>query len=592
MPEPTILSVSRKALTLSPHRDDSAMIRAIRRWAGEAVAERSRKLARTFLSSTAEADRIQHDRLLSILQRNAESDFGREHGFARIRTPEEYRRHVPIRDYDGHEPYLAKVREGRTEALFGPKTDILMFAMTSGTTAKPKTIPVTRESLEAYRNGWKIWGILAFDAHEGMLEDGMKPILQLASDWRESTTSAGIPCGAITGLTAAMQHPLIRLNYCMPPAASRIKSVEAKYYVALRLSTYRDVGGIIAANPSTLLGLARLGDREKETLIRDLHNGTIDPKWEIPDDVHHAIRFRSRFKRKKIARKLDAIAERTGRLLPRDYWENLQLVANWTGGTMGAYLNKFDEFFGQAPIRDPGLIASEGRMTIPVDDHSPAGILDYQHQYFEFVPEEAEDVENPETVGASELIEGRRYFIILTTSGGLYRYQIRDLVQCVGFEGRAPLLTFLNKGSHISSMTGEKLTEYQVVSALNAVQKELGLSLNSFILLPTWGEPPSYSLLIEEGDLTGSISSRALAERIDKELCQQNLEYENKRETRRLGPARVRKVVSGSWSDFRARRLASTGGTLEQYKQPCLLSGLDVIASFTFADEPMRSGAA
>ena len=111
-----------------------------------------------------------------------------------------------------------------------------MFATTSGTTNRPKTIPVTREALADYREGWTIWGILAFDAHPEMLRYGLRPILQVAGDWRESITPAGIPCGAITGLTAHMQNPLVRTTYCMPAVASRIKDIESKYYVALRFS--------------------------------------------------------------------------------------------------------------------------------------------------------------------------------------------------------------------------------------------------------------------------------------------------------------------------------------------------------------------
>ena len=101
-----------------------------------------------------------------------------------------------------------------------------MFAMTSGTTNRPKTIPVTRESLQDYREGWTIWGIQAFDAHPEMIRKGLRPILQIASDWRESFTPAGIPCGAITGLTASMQSPLVRTTYCMPACGSRIKDIE------------------------------------------------------------------------------------------------------------------------------------------------------------------------------------------------------------------------------------------------------------------------------------------------------------------------------------------------------------------------------
>ena len=53
--------------------------------------------------------------------------------------------------------------------LFGQGTKVLMFAMTSGTTNRPKTIPVTTQSLDDYREGWTIWGILAFDAHREMI---------------------------------------------------------------------------------------------------------------------------------------------------------------------------------------------------------------------------------------------------------------------------------------------------------------------------------------------------------------------------------------------------------------------------------------
>lgn len=555
------------------------MIRLVRKVAGMPLVWRSRALARQFLRQTADAPSVQQDWLLKQVARHAESQFGRDHHFSEIRNPADFRRRVPIRGYEGHEPYIDRVRNGDLNALFGPGTEVLMFAKTSGTTDRPKTIPVTREALRSYRDGWKIWGILAFDAHPEMLRWGMKPILQIASDWRESMTPSGIPCGAITGLTAAMQSPLVRINYRMPPSASRIKSIEAKYYVALRMSVGRDLGAIIAANPSTLLAIARLGDREQETLIRDIANGTIDPKWEISEDIRSQLQFRSRFRRPGVARRLEQIVEQTGRLLPKDYWPALQMVANWTGGTMGSYLHQFPEFFGETPIRDPGLIASEGRMTIPVEDGTPAGILDIRHHYFEFIPENQEDRDDPEVVEAADLVEGERYFLLLTTASGLYRYHIHDLVRCVGFHGKAPLIEFLNKGAHISSLTGEKLSEFQVVAAANAAQRHLGLRLGSFLLLPTWGDPPHYSLLVESKDLAEGDEDRLTAE-LDAQLRALNLEYDNKRETKRLGPVRLCRLPEGSWADFQRRRLARSGGTVEQYKKPCLLSDPSAIEMF------------
>ena len=556
------------------------MLVQIKRLIGLPLAIRARRLAKAFLDQTAHAGDVQRDLLMSRLARHADSQFGRDHHFSSIRNSSDFRKAVPIRGYDGHEPYIERVRKGDINALFGSGTEVLMFAMTSGTTNRPKTIPVTRESLHDYREGWTIWGVQAFDRHFDRLRRGLKPILQLASDWRESETAAGIPCGAITGLTQHMQSRLVRVTYCMPLAGSKIKDVEAKYYVALRHSIHRDLGVTIAANPSTLLAIARLGDREKETLIRDYANGTIDKKWEIPRDVRAALPLRSRWKRPKIARHLEKIVNETGHLLPKDYWPNLGFMANWTGGTMGAYLRGYPPIFGERTIRDIGLIASEGRMTIPIEDNTPAGILDIRHHYFEFIPEEQADRDEPETVEATDLIEGRNYFILLTTAGGLYRYQIHDLVRCVGFHGKAPLIEFLNKGAHFSSLSGEKISEFQVVAAVNQAQQALGIHLGSYLLLPVWGEPPGYSLLIEENDIADGEASERLAAEVERNLQVGNVEYENKRATLRLGPIRVRRIVRGSWNAFQKRRLSSSGGTVEQYKQPHLMPDVNAISSF------------
>jgi hypothetical protein len=547
---------------------------------GRPVVRSARRLATAFFDQTERAGDVQRDLLLRRLARHADSQFGRDHFFGEIRSAADFRRRVPISGYDRHEPYIDRVRSGDIGALFGAGTQVLMFAMTSGTTSRPKTIPVTPEALHDYREGWTIWGITAFDAHLEMIRNGLRPILQVASDWRESFSPAGIPCGAITGLTAHIQNPLVRTKYCMPEAGSRVKDIEAKYYLALRFSIYRDLGTIIAANPSTILAMARLGDREKSGLIRDLADGTIDPRWEIPPEIRRQLRKKTRRRRRKVARRLEGIVARTGRLLPKDYWPNLEFLSNWTGGTMRAYLRGYPEYFGDTPVRDPGLIASEGRMTIPVADATPAGVLDIRHHYFEFIPEEQGELPQPESVETTDLVEGRNYFIVLTTAGGLYRYNISDLVRCVGFHGKAPLIEFLNKGAHYSSLTGEKLSEHQVVTSVEAAQRALGVRLESYLLVPTWDDPPFYTLLIEEHDLSAPGSSDRLAGAVERELRRQNLEYVNKRDTLRLGPVRVAAIPNGSWVEFQRRRLVRSGGTLEQYKQPHLVPDLDALASF------------
>src|SRR5205085_2774220 len=167
-------------------------------------------------------------------------------------------------------------------------------------------------------------------------------------------------------------------------------------------------------------------------------------------------------------------------------------------------------YFGDNPVRDVGLIASEGRMTIPFEDNTPAGVLDITSHYFEFIPESEGDSSSPTVLGAHELKEGGRYFILLTTGYGLYRYHSHDLVRVTGFHNSTPLIEFLSKGAHFANITGEKLSE-----------------------------------------------------------------YESKRASGRLGAMRLEALEPGFWSHWDRERLRRAGGTLEQYKHPCLIGDMN-----------------
>ena len=259
------------------------------------------------------------------------------------------------------------------------------------------------------------------------------------------------------------------------------------------------VGMIMTANPSTLIDFARLAERRREMIIRDIFDGTLSRTVEVPGPLREALENRIGSPDHRRARELEQIIEQTGKLLPRDFWPDMSVLAVWTGGSVGAYLPRLREFYGDTAFRDHGLSASEGRMTVPLEDGTSAGILDFVHHYFEFIPEAEHGQPQATVLQAHELDEGQNYFILLTTSSGLYRYDIHDVVRCVGYQGHAPILEFLNKGSYISSMTGEKISEFQVVSAVKSGFVRCGLSMEHFTMAPLFGDPPGYVLLLEEG---------------------------------------------------------------------------------------------
>jgi hypothetical protein len=532
---------------------------------------RLRRQLRAFDRCTERPRQVQDELLLRILRSQQGTAFGRDHGFRTIASRDDFRRQVPVLRYEDLEPYIVRCRQGEFSALLA-EPHVHMFAMTSGTTASRKYIPVTAQYLEDYRRSWSLWGLRVWQHHP---EARLRPIVQLVGDWDEFRTEAGIPCGALTGLTAQNQKLVARLLYTVPWQIARIKDAQAKYYAVLRVSVPRRIGMLIAANPSTLVNLARAGNQEKEMLLRDIHNGTLNPRLPLPPEVRAALERKLR-PDPGLARELEAVAERSGTFYPRDYWGSRKfVVGTWTGGSVGAYVREFPRYFGDAPVRDIGLIASEGRMTIPFADRTPSGVLDISSHYFEFVPEAEIDAANPTVLSADEVEEGKRYFILMTTAYGLYRYNIFDLVQITGFHHRTPLVEFLSKGSHFASVTGEKLSEYQVTKAMAELCRQHSLSLTAYTVAPCWDDDqPYYGLFVEASDLTGEAQGRQLAEQLDRRLCQVNTEYESKRESRRLGPMRLELVPRGFWLQWDKQRLAKTGGTLEQYKHPCLINDL------------------
>ena len=212
-------------------------------------------------------------------------------------------------------------------------------------------------------------------------------------------------------------------------------------------------------------------------------------------------------------------------------------------------------------------------MTIPVQDGSAAGVLDILHQYFEFIPECEIDSDDPIVLEAHELREGEKYFILLTTSSGLCRYHISDVLRCRGYRGQAPLLEFLNKGQRFSDLEGEKLSEHQLVQAVHAAAEKAGVRISAFTAVPQRpaSGPPHYLLMVEEQDLPDEIRGRAFLRGVDAWLAANNVMYQGKRSDRYLAPPRLMKLPPGAWPAFDRAEVLRRGVGEDHYKHPSLI---------------------
>ncbi len=529
-----------------------------------------------------DARRVQQEMLFGWVRRCRETRFGRDHGFGEISSVADYRRRVPIARYDYFAPYIDAVARGELEALFPPEERVERFTITTGSTGIPKLNPVTPTWLKEYRQAWDLWGGKMLYDHLDKVGD---KILQVIGSWDMGRTPGGFPISMVSALLARSQQRLVRPFYAIPNDISDIRDPVSRYYVMLRLSVAERISLIALMNPGNLLRLAQLGDEHRESLIRDIRDGTLSTAYEIPAAIRESLSPRIRRTNAARARELEQIVERTGRLYPKDYW-NQPIIACWLGGTAGYQAKYVSEYFGDCPMRDHGLVTSEGRHTIPYEDFKPQGALAVSCGFYEFVPVAEIDSAQPVALEGHELEVDHDYYIVMTTYSGYFRFNIGDIVRCRGFVGQAPILEFLQKGDRCGDLEGEKVTELQFLDAASVAAGELGIRLGLVTAVPSrpGRELPCYQILLEQGDISDTDLARRFLQAVDGRLRASNFLYSARRREQVLGPPRLVRIPTGAWGRYVQAEVERRGTGEAQYKHPALVQDAAWLERFAAVD--------
>jgi hypothetical protein len=537
-----------------------------------AIALHELRHRRAFEAATEHPDRAQAQVLRRLLGENAATAFGREHGFASAATPDQLARRVPIRDYEALRPWVARILAGEARVLTAEPP--FMFASTSGTTGEPKLVPVTPSWAGAMAALMRLWTAHTLRDHPTML-DGR--VVAMVSPAVEGITACGLPHGAMTGLAFQGLPWAVRRKHAVPYANALIADHETRYFVAARLALARSISSLGMPNPSTLLRLVDVAERRAEALVRAIHDGelgvdhvTLTPHAGLSADELRATLAARLTADPARAAALGRVIERHGRLVLGECWPELTLIACWLGGSAGIQAGHLAAHFGPGVARrDLGLLASEGRLTIPVEDGSPAGVLAVHASFFEFVPEDEMDQAAPRTLLCHELELGRRYDVILTGGNGLYRYDLNDIVEVQGFHRRTPKVAFVRKGRDMLNITGEKLHLNHVLHAMRASERATGLAAWQFRLIPD--VPASrYDLLVELARPgAGERPLDAFAAAFDRALGEVNVEYASRRGSERLHAPRLF-VMRAGWSERLCRAEIAGGRRESQYKWSAL----------------------
>ncbi|QHO77841.1 hypothetical protein ACH79_39805 [Bradyrhizobium sp. CCBAU 051011] len=535
-----------------------------------------------FLTILNRPELVQEECLLQrIVAPNADCRYGRRYRFGKIVTVGDYRRNVPIVTYTNVEPWIARIAAGEPRVL--TREPVRLFFKTSGSTGTAKIVPVTASFITDKSRAFGLYWSALFHGHPAAA------IGRVVGNFSDSGGATGTPCGLpVTsegafwnGVGAVAQR---RGRSPIPQCVSAISDPDARYYTVARILLEENISLLMALNPSTLLILFRKLHLFADDLLRDIARGGLNAGFRVGAEVHAHVSETYRGCTARAEQLRELLSRPEPRATAREIWPSLQLVVSWRSPMQLPYLQLLADYLGPVPQRDYLLMASEGVIAVPIEDEMSGGVLATPIHFYEFIAEEDISRADPPTRLATELEVGRSYVVVLSTSAGLYRYNIGDVVRVRAIQDRTPVIEFLHRSGATCSLTGEKLTEHQVVAAMRAATDLHGITLEDFTLHPSVGGFPRYILLIEPSAGSDWIPPAFLAA-FERELCARNIEYDAKRRSMRLAAPELWVTDPGAYAELRRRRI-SAGANDAQIKpvhltrDPSFSAGLAIRQTF------------
>jgi len=466
--------------------------------------------------------------LRGLLARNAESAYGRAHGFAEIRGYEEFARRVPLVNHDDLEPWIERIRHGEARVLTTePVTHLIP---TSGSTGARKLIPFTDGLQREFNRAIGPWIADLARQHPGILFGPAYWCITPAMQSVETEASL-VPIGFADDASylGGWKSWLARKATVAPDGTSSIADMEEFRFRTLScLLRERDLRLISVWHPTFLALLLDALPNYWERILAELHQD-----------------------QRRRARELE-------RVNPADapsLWPNLEIISCWGDGQAESAIADLRRRFPTKHIQPKGLLATEAFLTIPFGVAHPVAIRSH---FFEFVDEDGR------IRRVHELRPRETYEVVVTTSGGLWRYRLGDLVKVTDFVGATPSLRFVGRAGNVSDLCGEKLSESFVASAIQKVIGDMNSAPRFMLLAPEWcARSWRYTLFVE-----GKLNCAAARENLENELCA-NPNYALSRQLGQLQPLSVREVADGQKSYL--MREVTAGMRMGDVK-PCWLS--------------------
>lgn len=462
-------------------------------------------------------------RLSAILQRAQGSAFANDHGLrSGVETSlEGFRARVPLRTWEEMSAWMEKVQAGEQGILTSDPVQRLV--PTSGSSQACKLIPTGRALVAEFRAGLDPW-------LKGMLQDH-PDIADGCGYWAISP-----PCAFARNARAGFPVGFEDDTAYFGPLAILVSAVQAVPQSVAREPTAH------AFRQATMFHLLLKADLRFVSIWHpsffELLLDHMEKHWDALLALVAGIDARR-------ARELAVQGPR-----PERIWRHLRVVSAWgdaaSEGPAKALAGRLPDSF----FIPKGLVATEGITSIPWQGMHPLAVTSH---FLEFLDEAGE------ARGAAELKEGRAYEVVLTTSGGLWRFRTGDKVAVDGFVEATPSIRFLGRQGGVVDLRGEKLNEIHVTRCLNRLDGLNGLNGFNALL-----NPGDWRMLVPEGDGAGYLllldkpqaDTKAIGERLEHGL-RENPHYALARDLGQLRPLEIGIVPAGAAVRVLARMVES-----------------------------------
>jgi hypothetical protein len=439
-----------------------------------------------------------------LIKKAGKTAFGKDHGFEQIRTYEDFRSKVPIRDYEQLKQYIEQIKQGKPDILWPGKP--IYFAKTSGTTSGAKYIPITKESIPNHINTARN-ALLCYMVESGNYAFvGGKLIFLSGSPVLDQI--GGIKTGRLSGIVNHHVPGYLRANQLPSYQTNCIEEWETKLDKIVEETLHQNM-----------------------TLISGI------PPW--------------------MQMYFDRLTERTGKKI-KDIFPNFSVMVQG-GVNFEPYKAKLIDSIGK-PVDTVELFpASEGFFAFQ-DDYKEPGLLLNTNSgiYYEFVPAGEIFNERPTRLSLKDVKVGENYALIISNNAGLWAYNIGDTVKFISINPYKILVT--GRIKHFISAFGEHVIAEEVEHALLKAANEEGVKIVEFTVAPYISQTKGKSYhewFIEFENEPVNLAS--FSKKVDDNLRAKNVYYEDLVSGNILEPLKISKVKKNGFIDY-MKSIGKLGG--------------------------------